>query len=118
MKKVIILSGTPGTGKTKVAKSLADELNAIVIDINKEVIETRLYSKDENRDTKIADLSKLQLHLVEKVKDIKSGYIIIEGHYADIIPNELVDKAIILRTNPHILENRLKDKNFSNDKIE
>ncbi|NVM01134.1 MAG: AAA family ATPase [Candidatus Helarchaeota archaeon] len=117
MKKVIILSGTPGTGKTTIAKILSEALNANLIDINKEVIENQFYTFDSERETKIADIKKLKKHLKKIIQEIHSEYILVEGHYADILPDELVYKAIILRTHPEILKKRLEQKKFSGKKI-
>jgi adenylate kinase len=117
MKKIIILSGTPGTGKTTIANLLCKELNAIIIDLNKEVIENNFFTMDLDRETKIADVEKLKSHVVKKIKESELKYIIIEGHYADIIPDDLVHHAIVLRTHPETLKRRLKQKGFSNGKI-
>lgn len=117
MKKIILLSGTPGTGKTTIVKLLKSALPAVVIDINKEVIENQFFTMDSERETKIADFKKLKPYLEQKIKEIQSEYILIEGHYADIMPNELVSKIIILRTHPEVLKKRLKQKNYSTKKI-
>ncbi|MHA1377637.1 MAG: adenylate kinase family protein [Candidatus Helarchaeota archaeon] len=117
MKKIVILSGTPGTGKTTVANRLKDSIPAKIIDINYEVIENKIFSVDPDRNTKIADFKTLKAHLVKKIKQIESVFVIVEGHYADIIPNKLVYKAIILRTHPEILKKRLGQRNFEKDKV-
>jgi len=117
MNKVIIISGTPGTGKTIVASILAKKINGLHIDLSKLVLKERLYKEiDKERETVVADLNKLIPRLIEIIKSTNSP-IIIEGHYAEIVPASLVDVAIILRTHPNELEKRLKEKNFKKSKI-
>ncbi len=117
MKKIVIISGTPGTGKTTIAKILSKALNGKLIDINQKVVENQFYTLDSERETKIADIQKLEKHLVKLIQEINSEYIIVEGHYADILPDELVYRAIILRTHPEILRDRLEQKKYSRTKI-
>jgi len=117
MNKVIIISGTPGTGKTIVASILAKKINGLHIDLSKLVLKERLYKEiDKERETIVADLNKLIPRLIEIIKSTNSP-IIIEGHYAEIVPASLIDVAIILRTHPKELEKRLKEKNFKESKI-
>jgi len=117
MDKVIIISGTPGTGKTRVASILAKKINGLHIDLSKLVLKEKLYKEiDKERETAVADLNKLIPRLIEIIKSTNSP-IIIEGHYAEIVPASLVDVAIILRTHPKELEKRLKEKKFKKSKI-
>ncbi|MHA1582902.1 MAG: adenylate kinase family protein [Candidatus Baldrarchaeia archaeon] len=117
MSKVIVISGTPGTGKTTVASMLAKEIKGIHIDLSELVLKEKLYKEvDEKRETAVADLDKLLSKLREIIKSVSSP-IIIEGHYAEIVPSKFVDVAIILRTHPKELEKRLKKKNFKESKI-
>lgn len=117
MRQVILISGSPGTGKTTIANKLSKLLPAELIDINKEAIENQFLKKDPNRDTNITDIKKLKKHLIKKIENSNALYVIIEGHYADIIPNKYVSKAIILRTHPEILKKRLEQRKYSVKKI-
>ena len=117
MSKVIVISGTPGTGKTTVASILAKKIKGIHIDLSNLVLKEKLYKEvDEKRETVIADLDKLLPKLREIIRSANSP-IIIEGHYAEIVPSKFVNVAIILRTHPKELEKRLKKKNFKESKI-
>lgn len=117
MSKIIVISGTPGTGKTTVASILAKKIRGIHIDISEFVLKEKIYKEvDKKRETVIADLDKLLPKLREIIKSTNSP-IIIEGHYAEIVPSKFVNAAIILRTHPKELEKRLKRKNFKESKI-
>jgi len=117
MSKVVVISGTPGTGKTTVASILAKKIKGIHIDLSDLVLKEKLYKEvDEKRETVIADLDKLLPKLREIIRSANSP-IIIEGHYAEIVPSKFVNVAIILRTHPKELEKRLKKKNFKESKI-
>jgi len=115
--KLYFLSGTPGTGKTTVAKKLED-LNFNIISLGEFVIQNNLFDEeDKKRNTKIIDEEKINSFFSKYMIDNKfSTPIIIESHYADIIslPCEI---AVILRCHPQILEKRLQSRNYSSDKI-
>ncbi|MEM3563345.1 MAG: AAA family ATPase [Candidatus Jordarchaeaceae archaeon] len=71
---------------------------------------------DTDRDTKVADLDRLIPKIVELI-DSSEGVVIVEGHYADVVPSNLVDVAIILRTHPKILAKRMESKGWGERKI-
>jgi adenylate kinase len=119
--KNIIISGTPGCGKTAVSKVISNSINAQIISLN-EVASSDNFSFefDQERETYIVDFKILMPFILKEIKNIKElnpPYLIIEGHFADIIPNDLIDIAIILRCSPDELYERLKDRNYKNNKI-
>jgi len=117
MSKVIIISGTPGTGKTTVASILAKKIKGMHIDLSELVLKEKLYKEvDEKRETVVTDLDKLLPKLREIIMSVSSP-IIIEGHYAEIVPSKFVNVVVVLRTHPKELEKRLKKKNFKESKI-
>ncbi|MHA1689941.1 MAG: adenylate kinase family protein [Promethearchaeota archaeon] len=119
--RYIIISGTPGTGKTTVARGLGDRLRAEVISLNELVMEEGLLEGfDEERDTYIADFDRLVPRVVELIKEAeKMGIkrIIIEGHFADVIPKEYIDVVFILRCHPDELKRRLEARGYGKEKV-
>ncbi len=116
MGKVIILSGTPGTGKTTIAKILAKKLNAVHIDLSDFVLKEGLYV---DYDEEVASFIIDEKRLVEKLREIieKNKLVIIDSHYGEIVPKQYVDKVIVLRTDPEELEKRLWRKGWWWEKI-
>ncbi|TFG04811.1 MAG: hypothetical protein EU536_03700 [Promethearchaeota archaeon] len=114
---VIGLSGTPGTGKTTIANILTGMLSALHLNLTEIAIQNDFILEDDlERNTKVADLDRIQQYLTVQITST-SRNIIIEGHYADIIPDRLLTMLIILRTSPNVLEKRLIAKNFFAPKV-
>ena len=109
---IILISGTPGTGKTSVSKEIAKKVNAKIISLNLLAQSEGFVSKyDEERETWVINEEKLRkktLNLIEKAKNENIEVLIIESHFVDIIPEKYVDLIIILRCEPSILSLRLK----------
>lgn len=92
-------------------------LHTDIISLGELVEREKLYSHiDADRDTKVADLDRLVprvVELIEKAEDL----VIVEGHYADIVPSSFVNVVIILRTHPEVLSKRLEAKGWSEKKV-
>lgn len=114
---IILITGTPGVGKTTVSIILKEKLNAYLIRINELVDEKHLYTGiDEEKGYKIVDLDLLFNELDNITRKIdKSSYIIIEGHLSHFYENS--DIVIVLRANPHALRGRMKVNNWGEAKI-
>ncbi|MFH0736970.1 MAG: AAA family ATPase [Candidatus Micrarchaeota archaeon] len=104
----IIITGTPGTGKSEVAKALAAELGLPLIDIKGLVREKKLAKRDE---VDIPRLAKA-LGFLKKMP----GFVA-EGHLACEIrlPTDFV---IVLRTHPKALRKRLSKRGYGKKKLE
>lgn len=109
--KIISISGTPGTGKTIIAEKLTNLLDANLIQIN-EVIKEMPCKTDKKRNTKIVDIKILQKAVNKQIKKEKTN--IIDGHLSHFLKSDFI---IVLRTDPKILEKRLKNKNWRKEKI-
>ena len=60
-KKIIAVTGTPGTGKTTIAGKLAKKINGEIINLTQIINENKLYTGiDKSRDTKIVDVAELK----------------------------------------------------------
>jgi adenylate kinase len=110
---IIAITGTPGTGKTEVAKALSKRLKWPWFSLNDIAEEKDLYQGyDDERMVKIVDIEKLK----EEVNILASLHknIIIESHYAHDMPSDLI---IVLRTEPSVLRKRMLAKGFRPEKI-
>ena len=117
MGRAIVISGCPGTGKTTLSSKLAKIIGAKLVGLSELVEREKLYSHvDAERNTKVADLDRLIPRLVELI-EASEGFVIVEGHYSDIVPSEYVHVAIVLRTHPETLKKRLKSKGWKEKKI-
>ena len=110
---IIAITGTPGTGKTSVAKKLVRE-GYIVLDFNRIACENDfLLGRDEKRKSNIVDIDKLNLFI--KKNYIKFDIVFVEGHLSHLL--KCVDKLIVLRLEPSQLEKYLKKKKWNEKKI-
>ncbi|MFH2020917.1 MAG: adenylate kinase family protein [archaeon] len=113
---VIIVSGTPGTGKTTYAKKLAKEMKVKYVNVNKVIDDLNLSEGfDKERDTKIIDISKLKKALIELIKKEKD--VVIDSHLSHYLPNKFVDKCIITKCNLKELKARLENRGYSKKKV-
>jgi len=109
--KIIIISGTPGVGKTSVASLLASKLNATLIDLGELVKkENLILGTDKTRGTLIADMRRVS-ERVKKIIAQTDGDIVVDGHYAvDVVPAKKVARVFVLRRYPeelkHVMESR------------
>ncbi len=116
--RVILLSGTPGVGKTTISDLLRLKEYS-VINLNDFIIQHGLYfGYDYSRESVIIDENVLKTK-IEKELEQFPGLLFIEGHTSEIVPMEFVKFALILRCNPSILRERLSlSRDYSHNKIE
>jgi adenylate kinase len=117
-RRVILVTGTPGVGKTTVSQKLASKLDAVYIGIKELVKKQKLVtSVDEERRTLIADTEKVSKQLQETLTKTE-GNIIIEGHYAaDVVPKKDVNTVIVLRRDPRELKAALEKRGYDEKKL-
>jgi len=119
--KVLIVTGTPGTGKTTLSKKLAEKLGFDYLDANKVIKKYNISEGyDKRRKTKIIDTKKLNVALIKEINDYnkktKLG-IIIDSHLSHYLPRRHVDLCIVAKCDLKELENRLRTKKYSKEKI-
>ncbi len=118
--KTIIVSGTPCTGKTTIAKKLAKLLGYKYIDVKKIIKDNKLEdSYDKERKCKVIDTKKLNKYLIKVIKQAKKNKesLFIDSHLAHHLDPKQVDKCIITKCNLKTLKSRLKRRKYSKDKI-
>ncbi|RAP53424.1 MAG: hypothetical protein BZ138_00990 [Methanosphaera sp. rholeuAM270] len=113
---IVIITGTPGTGKTSVTERLKEKIEGEFISINYLLEEYDLsLGVDEKRGYKIVDTEKM-IPVVDGIADKSDkDLIVFEGHIAQDYPN--ADLVIVLRCNPEILNTRLNARNWREEKI-
>ena len=121
--KSIIVTGTPCTGKTTLAKTLAKKLNFNYIDANKIVKKYNIAEGyDKKRNTRIVDVYKLNKILIKEINKIKKSNkkingIIIDSHLSHFFPRKYADFCIVTKCGIKELNKRLKRKKFNKEKI-
>lgn len=113
---MIIITGTPGCGKTSISKILSNKIDAKLISIDYLLDDYDLnLGTDEVRGYKIVDVDGMN-PIVDKIKeDNTDKTIIFEGHLAQDYPS--ADKIVVLRCNPIELKRRLDARDWSDKKI-
>jgi adenylate kinase len=119
--KIIIISGTPGSGKTSVASKILELIESEIISLNEIAISNNFsFEYDQKRSTYIVDFEIFLPYILKEIKKLEKidpPFLIIESHFTDIIPSNYMDYIFILRCDPDELYNRLKSRKYSNEKI-
>ncbi len=108
-----MVTGTPGCGKTTLAKLLGNKFNLKVINEKDFALKNKL--------GKFNDANELEIPLKEFEKKAnaflkKNDNVLFEGHVICEIKLK-VDKVILVQVDPEELEARLEQRNYSVDKI-
>lgn len=115
--KAIVISGTPGVGKTAVALKLAEVLGAKYLNLSDFVLSNELYMEyDSNTNSFIIDEQRLRNTLNELISK-SDGYVVIDSHYGEVVSDELIYKLLVLRLDPRMLYKRLVDKGWIGRKL-
>ncbi len=109
----IIITGTPGVGKTTIAKALAQKLKCKCINEHEFCEKNKIGKLDKHSGELVVQLRALQKSLkrvLEKEKDfVLEGHLVCEAS----LPADLV---VVLTCKAAVLEKRLKRKGYSDEK--
>lgn len=95
------ITGTPGTGKSTVAEAL-----------DQEVISIKEFAKEKGLGEEVEGIFEVD---VEAVNQELPEDCWVEGHLAHKMD---LDYCIVLRTRPDVLEDRLEDRDYNEEKVE
>jgi adenylate kinase len=110
----ILVTGTPGTGKSETAKRLAEITGLKHLNVG-ELVKT--YSchegKDEEYDTYIVDDDQI-CDLLEPY--VEKGGNIVDFHSCELFPERWFELILVLRANTDVLFDRLSERGYNDKK--
>jgi adenylate kinase len=114
--KAIIVTGTPGTGKTTIAKEIAQRLRMRYVDVNRLIRKHRLsLGRDCERDCQIIDPKALNKVLSSLIRSSRQT-IVIDSHLSHYLPKRDVSHCIVTRCGLPALRKRLQARRYSERK--
>lgn len=119
--RTLLVTGTPGTGKTVLARKLSLLLNYTYFDVNSFIKTAHLYaSYDRKRGSYVVDERELASELVKvREKASKEGQkgVIFDSHMAHFLPSKYADLCLVARCSLPELKKRLTRRGYSAAKV-
>lgn len=113
--KLVVVTGTPCTGKTTVAKKLAKALGYEYLEVAKLIKDTGISeSYDEYRQSEIVDIKNLNREIRRMVK---GKLVVIDSHMGHYLPNKLVKVCVVTKCNLKLLKKRLEKRGYLYSKV-
>ncbi|XP_069887398.1 adenylate kinase isoenzyme 6 isoform X1 [Dipodomys merriami] len=111
----ILLTGTPGVGKTTLGKELASRSGLKYISVGDLAREGELYDGyDEEYDCPILDEDRVVDELENEMRD---GGVIVDYHGCDFFPERWFHIVFVLRTDNSVLYKRLETRGYNEKKL-
>ena len=111
VRKVVLITGVPGTGKTTLASAISKKSGAFLLEINELAELLGLYTHTDPQDgAKVVRLPELARELTAAIKAERKS-VIAEGHLGCEMKLP-VQKVIVLRCDPRELRARLAPRNY------
>jgi len=117
--KTIIVTGTPGVGKTVLARLLAKQTGSRFLNLGELVKKERLYGRfDRLRQSYVIDESRLRKALIDFFAAYGEGGLVIETNWVGkFMPKKRGMIAIVVRLDPVVLASRLRGRRWPKRKI-
>ncbi|CAK9060549.1 unnamed protein product [Durusdinium trenchii] len=111
----ILVTGTPGVGKTTFCEALAAASSLEHLEVSKMVREKRLYREwDDELDCSIFDEEMVQ-DALEPL--LESGGCVVDFHSSSFLDESLVDLVVVLRVDTSTLYDRLEKRHYPESKV-
>lgn len=112
----ILITGTPGTGKTSTASALAAATGLVHVNVGEIVREKELHDGyDEEFESFVINEDKVCDELEEQMT---GGGVIVDSHSCDMFPERWFDLVVVLQTDNSILYDRLAARGYTGRKLE
>ncbi|XP_077989463.1 adenylate kinase isoenzyme 6-like [Glandiceps talaboti] len=112
----ILVTGTPGTGKTTLAQETGQRLQMQYISVGDVAKEKELYEGwDEEYQCPILDEDRI----IDELEDVmREGNCVVDYHSCEFFPERWFDIIFVLRTDNTLLYNRLEARGYSGRKLQ
>ena len=119
MQRILVVTGTPGTGKSVLARLVAAKQKAELVNLGELIKENKLYREyDRTRRSYIIDEKRLRKSLLDLFNSYRRNDLVIETHWlGKFMPQRPGMTAVVIRTDPVVLAARLKKRRWAKKKI-
>ncbi|MGC8596647.1 MAG: AAA family ATPase [Thermocladium sp.] len=112
----ILVTGTPGTGKTTISLALSKKLGVPYINLNELILASGQVSWNQLSNTfDVLDPEKVSAMLNEEVR--KRSGCVCETLAIELLDSSIIDKVVILRRDPYLLWNELQKRGWPLSKV-
>ena len=119
LQKILIVTGTPGTGKTVLAKLIAEKEKAELVNLGELIKKKKLYRRyDRSRRSYIIDEKRLRKSLLTLFNSYRGKDLVIETNWlGKFMPKRSGMTAVVIRADPVVLAGRLERRGWAKRKI-
>nr|BAK04723.1 predicted protein [Hordeum vulgare subsp. vulgare] len=111
----VLMTGTPGTGKTTTCSLLADAAGVVHVNIGDLVREKGLHDGwDEDLDCHVINEDLVCDELEDRMEE---GGVLVDYHGCDFFPERWFDLVVVLQTDNSILHDRLTSRGYMGAKL-
>jgi adenylate kinase len=113
----ILVTGTPGTGKTTFCQLLNQSLNFTYVAVGKLITEQGLYD-EWNKEFDVPEFSEEKLlQFIGTHYEVAAGGLLFDFHSADVFPPDYFDLIVLMRCENETLYRRLEERGYKQEKI-
>ena len=113
--KLIIITGTPGTGKSTLARDLAKELHGTRLNLHRYY---KQLSTTYNKQKQCYDIDLRKFKAFVEKQQKKYPHLIIDSHISHLLPRRMVNLCIVLTcSNLKVLKKRLELRKYPAKKV-
>ncbi|OQR98449.1 adenylate kinase [Achlya hypogyna] len=114
----ILITGTPGTGKTTMSAMLAEKTQFRNVNVGDLVKQHSLHSgRDDEFDCFVLDEDKV-VDEMDELMSSPDGGVIVDFHTCDFFPERWFDLVVVLRSDNTTLYDRLVGRGYSEKKVQ
>ncbi|MAG60663.1 hypothetical protein CL619_02640 [archaeon] len=120
LKRLLIITGTPGTGKSTLAKLLIEQLGLLHLDLYELIESDKKLSSEYNKEKDCYDLDmdKVEELVKLRLEENPGQVMVLDSHVAHHLSSKIICGAIIVRCSDlKELESRLLARNYSANKV-